>query len=102
MLKFEEFWKELTDRLRKKHDFITLTQEKEFEARNAIDAIVVIPSSTGYKRVIKKDEFRKIWNIAKTYSPEHVYDTSNYQKDSVNTSYILTFAKYIVTEGNLE
>jgi hypothetical protein len=101
-MKFEEFWASLVTNLKTNHDFVTLTQGKPFEARNAIAAIVITPESTGYKRVIKKDEFRKIWNMAKTFSDEQVYNTSNYQKDSVNISYIFTLIKHVIGDQKLE
>jgi hypothetical protein len=95
-LKFESFWKQLSKLLLEKHDFETIDQNRKFEAKNAIQAIVVTPESTGNKRVIKYDEFVKIWRLAKKLPKEQFLKPSSYTNDTQNSSYIVTLMKTVL------
>jgi hypothetical protein len=50
-IKFEYFWNKLFELLTTIHDFETIDQNKKFEARNAIQAIVIIPRQSPSKGV---------------------------------------------------
>jgi hypothetical protein len=76
--------------------FKTIDQNRKFEAKNAIQAIVVTPESTGNKRVIKHDEFVKIWLLAKKLPKDQFLKPSNYTNDSQNASYIVTLLKTVL------
>ncbi len=95
-IKFEEFWNKLSKLLTTIHDFETIDQNKKFEARNAIQAVVIIPSSSGNKRVIKYDEFVKIWQLAKKLPKDQFLKPSNYTNDTQNSSYIVTLIKTVL------
>lgn len=94
-MKFEDFWNKLTELLQTKHDFSTTDQGKEFEARNAISEISITPSSSGEKRGIKKEEFRKIWFASKKLPKELVLKPISYTNETRHSSYIVTLMKVV-------
>lgn len=94
-MNFDEFWLTLTELLRIKHDFSTTDQGKEFDARNAINEISITPSSSGGKRGIKKEEFRKIWFASKKLPEELVLKPGSYTSDTRHSSYIVTLMKHV-------
>ncbi|EIJ64994.1 hypothetical protein BD31_I0780 [Candidatus Nitrosopumilus salaria BD31] len=99
-LKFEDFWNQLSKLLLEKHDFETIDQNKKFDARNAIQAVVVTPESTRNKRVIKYDEFIKIWRLARKLPKDQFLKPSSYTNDTQNSSYIVTLLKIILESSS--
>jgi len=95
-MKFEEFWNQLSKLLSEKHDFETMDQSKKFDARNAIQAVVVTPESSGAKRVIKHEEFVTVWRLARSLSKDQFLKPVNYTKDTQNASYIVTLMKTVL------
>jgi hypothetical protein len=89
-LKFIEFWGKLENLLRTKSDFVTLEQHKPFEAKLAIEAVAVTSDTIKDKRIIKKEEFHKIWFLSKDLSESEAMKPGSYQKNTLNASYIVT------------
>ncbi len=88
-MKFEEFWSNLDSLLLEKREFTTLHDNKTFEARRAIDAIRIDSDTISQPRVIKKEEFVKIWRLSLDFPKEERFHPSHYSKSSLNASYIL-------------
>jgi len=101
-MNFDEFWQKRRDLLRAKHDFVTLDRGKGFEARNTVDGIVVIPESSGKKRPVKEEEFRKIWRLCKDSPKEVRFRPGEYQRTTVNASYIITIMKQVLGNEEME
>ena len=90
-MNFDVFWTKLDELLSSERNFITINQQKPFEALRSIDGVVVTPKSSGEKRLIKKEEFTKIYRLSKSLPESEVFKPNSYQKDSRNSSYIVTF-----------
>jgi len=102
ILKFDEFWQKRRDLLRAKNNFATFTRGDEFEAKNTVDGIVVIPTSTGKKRPVRMEEFHKIWDLCKDSPIEIRFKPGEYQFNTRNASYILTIMKEIIGNTKME
>ena len=95
-MQFNDFWNQLSKLLQERHDFETIDQNKKFEARNSIQSIVVTPESSGWKRVVKQDEFLTVWRLARKLPKDQFLKPSSYTNNTQNSSYIVTLMKVIL------
>lgn len=95
-MKFVEFWAELDSLLLEKNDYVTLHDNRSFEARRAIDAVRVDSDTISTPRLIKKEEFAKIWRLSLDYPKETRFHPGNYTMNTQNASYILALFNEIV------
>lgn len=58
------------------------------------------PESTRNKRVIKYDEFIKIWRLARKLPKDQFLKPSSYTNDTQNSSYIVTLLKIILESSS--
>jgi len=98
-MKFDEFWSKLQkiDEL----SLETIKQKREFTAtfERGHNLVKIIPPS-GKPRPISRDQFSKIWNVAKnTVNP---YRPSNYSDMTRNSSYAVVLIKYILRNEKIE
>jgi len=101
-MRFDGFWEKRKELLRAKNNFVTLDRGKEFEARNTVDGIVVIPESSGKKRPVKEEEFRKIWKLCKDSPKEIRFKPGEYQLNTLNASYIITLMIEVLRNEEME
>jgi hypothetical protein len=89
-MKFEEFWINLSELMTTKRDFVTIHDQKPFKVTPSIDAFRIDSDTISTPRVIKKEEFIKVWQASKDYPEENRFHPGNYSKISQNASYIVT------------
>jgi hypothetical protein len=115
---FKEFWKILQLELRHKKEFLTLKQNKKFEAyleRKLNGELVarVIPESGKLRGPIPSNEFEGIWASARGFPRETRFVNrhgrlGSYQRkdgkigNSENVSYITKLIDHIVQDQKLE
>jgi hypothetical protein len=97
-MKFEEFWSALEELLQTKRDFVTIRDEKSFKITPSIDAIRVDSERFSIPRVIKKEEFVKVYRASLDFSDEKKFHPGNYAKISQNASYIVTLFDHIMNQ----
>ena len=95
-MKFDEFWSTLNKLLETKRNFVTIRDEKPFEITPSIDAIRVDSDTITEPRVIKKEEFVKVYRSSLDFSEEERFHPGNYSKISQNASYIVTLFDHVM------
>ena len=89
-MNFQEFWTGLSELMTTKRDFVTIHDQKSFKVTPSIEAVRVDSDTISTPRVIKKEEFIKVWQASRDYSEDNRFHPGNYSKISQNASYIVT------------
>jgi len=95
---FQEFWIQLTELMTVNRDFETLRDQKSFKITPSIDAIRVDSGTISTPRVIKKEEFLKVWRASQEYMDSEKFHPGNYSKITQNASYIVTLFDQILNQ----
>lgn len=95
-MKFQEFWIALSELMTSKRDFVTLHDQKSFKITPSIEAIRVDSDTITQPRVIKKEEFARVWQASVEYSDAEKFHPGNYSKITQNSSYIVTLFDQIL------
>ena len=97
-MKFDEFWTELDELLSSTSNFVTIHDKVPFEAKKAIDAIRIDSDTITVPRVIKKEEFVKVYRSSLDVLESERFHPGNYAKITQNASYIVTLFDHIMNQ----
>jgi len=97
-MKFDEFWSTLNELLQTKRNFVTIHDETPFEITPSIDAIRVDSDTITTPRVIKKEEFVKVYRSSLGLSEGERFHPGIYSTISQNASYIVTLFDHIMNQ----
>jgi len=91
---FQEFWTGLSELMATKRDFETIHDQKPFHITPSKEAIRVDSDTIKTPRVVKKQEFLKVYRASKEH-PDDPFHPGHYSKLTVNASYIVTLFEQI-------
>ena len=95
---FQEFWTGLSELMATKRDFETIHDQKPFHITPSKEAIRVDSDTISTPRVVKREEFLKVWRASQEYMDSEKFHPGNYSKITQNASYIVTLFDQILNQ----
>jgi len=99
---FDDFISKLKVMLQTKQTFHTLKRDIEFDAVFGLDGVTITSPTITVPRVIPMRDFYNVWMKANEIPKEKRYNTSNYDKITLNSSYVVKLIELILKENEIE
>ena len=98
-----EFWANLSVKLKNEKDCRTLKRSKPFKARIKDSNTVIVTPGSGDARKVTKDQFCRMWSLMKYDSRSNRYiNTNKRYYDFWSSSYISALIDCVVGNQNME